>query len=77
MSDITSVKNIDLEPIPGKNYWNTERLWSEEFIYFLLVDRFHDNVDRQPANTANRAQSSQDEAKLKKCFIYRVKNIPL
>jgi glycosidase len=75
MSDITSIENIDLEPIPGKKYWNTDRLWSEEFIYFLLVDRFHDDGNRQPTNTVNRAQSSQDELKLKKFCGGKLKGI--
>ncbi len=44
---ITSVKEIDLSPKPGKTYWpNSHREWREEFIYFLLVDRFHDNHQR-------------------------------
>ena len=44
---ITSVKDIDLSPKPGKTYWpNCHREWREEFIYFLLVDRFHDNHQR-------------------------------
>lgn len=67
MTDIISVKDINLEPIPGKKYWDTDRLWTEEFIYFLLVDRFHDNNDRQPANTSSdRSQGSQDGTKLSK-----------
>jgi glycosidase len=68
MSDITSVNDINLEPIPGKTYWNTDRVWSEEFIYFLLVDRFHDDHDRQPKPKISdeRAQGSQEEAKLQK-----------
>jgi hypothetical protein len=36
----TSTADIDLTPIPGKIYWNCDREWREEFIYFLLVDRF-------------------------------------
>jgi glycosidase len=65
MTDITSVNDIDLEPIPGKKYWDIDRLWTEEFIYFLMVDRFHDNNNRQPANTSsNRSQGSQDSTKL-------------
>ncbi len=46
MPDPTSVADIDLTPIPGKTYFNTEREWREEFIYFLLVDRFQDEIVR-------------------------------
>src|SRR4030081_3656226 len=45
----SSVADIDLSPIPGKKYFNSIREWREEFIYFLLVDRFHDNRRRSPA----------------------------
>ena len=38
---ITSIKDIDLSPKPGKAYWkNGVREWREEFIYFLLVVEF-------------------------------------
>ena len=42
-----SVRELDFSPIPGKRYWSTSREWREEFIYFLLVDRFHDGKDRR------------------------------
>lgn len=46
---ITSIKDLDLSPKPGKEYWkNGSREWREEFIYFLMVDRFHDNKKRKP-----------------------------
>lgn len=42
-----SIKDIDLSPKPGKKYWvNCHREWREEFIYFLLIDRFHDSNKR-------------------------------
>src|SRR5438132_14341843 len=44
----TRVQDIDLAPLPGKTYFNTNREWREEFIYFLLVDRFHDTRVRAP-----------------------------
>lgn len=48
---ISSIRNIDLSPKPGKVYWkNCNREWREEFIYFLLVDRFHDDHKRKPVN---------------------------
>ena len=48
MADPTSIAQIDLSPIPGKKYFDITREWREEFIYFLLVDRFHDGRNRQP-----------------------------
>ncbi len=45
-----SIHDLDLSPKPGKQYWtNSNREWREEVIYFLIVDRFHDNHDRNPA----------------------------
>src|SRR3954468_11549833 len=46
---LTSINDIDLSPLPGKTYFQSAREWREEFIYFLLVDRFHDGVARSPA----------------------------
>lgn len=47
LQEINSIKDINLSPKPGKKYWaNCHREWREEFIYFLLVDRFHDNNNR-------------------------------
>jgi len=44
-----SIHDLDLSPKPGKIYWkNGGREWREEFIYFILVDRFHDDHDRKP-----------------------------
>lgn len=48
MTAPTSVKDIDLAPLPGKIYFNITREWREEFIYFLFVDRFHDDAARSP-----------------------------
>jgi alpha-amylase len=45
----TSIAELDLSPIVGKKYYNSIREWREEFIYFLLVDRFHDDRQRSPA----------------------------
>ncbi len=44
----TSIADIDLSPRPGKTYFNCEREWREDFIYFLMVDRFHDSAARSP-----------------------------
>ena len=51
-----NLKEIDLTPIPGKKYWSIEREWREEFIYFLMVDRFHDDQVRQPNLGPNRSR---------------------
>ncbi|MFL6449295.1 MAG: alpha-amylase family glycosyl hydrolase [Bryobacteraceae bacterium] len=48
MAPATYVADLDLSPIPGKSYFSTEREWREEFIYFLLIDRFHDDQLRHP-----------------------------
>jgi len=42
----TSIAQIDLRPPPGRTYFQSEREWREEFIYFLMVDRFHDDQAR-------------------------------
>ncbi len=62
----TSITEIDLAPIAGKTYWNTTREWREEFIYFLLVDRFHDDRDRSPVQTSARSESSGTPEQLSK-----------
>ncbi|WP_026770240.1 alpha-amylase family glycosyl hydrolase [Asinibacterium sp. OR53] len=50
-----SIKEILLTPKPGKKYWRgCHREWREEFIYFLLVDRFHDSINRHPLDFADR-----------------------
>lgn len=44
-----SIQDIDLQPKQGKQYWrNCHREWREDFIYFLMVDRFHDDQPRTP-----------------------------
>ena len=55
MSDPQSVGEIDLTPVPGKTYFSTEREWREEFIYFLMVDRFQDDTARPIAAGAARS----------------------
>jgi glycosidase len=45
----TTLPEIDLSPIPGKTYFNCNREWCEEFIYFVMVDRFDDHTGRAPA----------------------------
>lgn len=48
MASPTSIADVDLTPKPGKHYFSTDREWREEFIYFLMVDRFHDGQPRAP-----------------------------
>jgi glycosidase len=50
----TKASNIDLTPLPGKQYFNVVREWREEFIYFLMLDRFHDDQTRSPVLQAGR-----------------------
>ncbi len=55
MADPVSIKDLDLRPVPGKTYFSTDREWREEFIYFLLVDRFQDDVVRPVAGGSGRS----------------------
>jgi glycosidase len=55
MAGLTQLSDIDLTPIPGKAYFNLTREWREEFIYFLLIDRFHDAQVRSPVLQAGRS----------------------
>jgi glycosidase len=48
VSEPRSVHDLDLSPLPGKRYFSSDREWREEFIYFLMVDRFHDGKERRP-----------------------------
>jgi len=59
MPDPTSISQIDLTPIAGKQYFTLDREWREEFIYFLMVDRFHDAQRRAPVLQANRSAGIQ------------------
>jgi alpha-amylase len=59
MPSPTSISQIDLAPLPGKTYFNFDREWREEFIYFLLVDRFHDDTPRQPTKQPGRSHGVQ------------------
>lgn len=52
-----SINDLDLSPKPGKKYWrNSGREWREEFIYFLMVDRFHDSNSRRPHNIKGKTK---------------------
>lgn len=58
MAEPRSIDEVDLRPIPGKQYWSSDREWREEMIYFLLVDRFHDGRARSPVRGRSRAHGS-------------------
>jgi glycosidase len=51
----TSIAQIDLRPPPGRTYFQSAREWREEFIYFLMVDRFHDDQARSCRPRAGRS----------------------
>jgi glycosidase len=55
MAAPTKASDIDLAPIPGKRYLSLTREWREEFIYFLMIDRFHDDQARAPVLQAGRS----------------------
>ena len=55
----TSVKEVNLAPLPGKTYLNINREWREEFIYFVLVDRFHDDSARAAVGQTGRSSGVQ------------------
>jgi alpha-amylase len=55
MSDPTTIADIALSPIAGKSYFSIDREWREEFIYFLMVDRFQDDLVRPIAAGPDRS----------------------
>src|SRR5690349_13765260 len=55
MATPIAAKDIDLRPKAGKVYTDIAREWREEFIYFLMVDRFHDSQVRAPTLQAARS----------------------
>ncbi len=68
-SPILSINELDLSPKAGKVYWkNCYREWREEFIYFLMVDRFHDDHKRRPLKQAGKTKGfGSPEALRKNC----------
>ncbi len=52
----TSITQVDLTPLPGKTYFSIDREWREEFIYFLMVDRFQDDSPRTPVLQPQRSK---------------------
>ena len=59
MAPPQSLADVDLSPLPGKTYFSCTREWQEEFIYFLLVDRFHDSAGRQAVKKPGRSPGVQ------------------
>jgi glycosidase len=55
ISPARSTSALDLSPIPNKKYFNSIREWREDFIYFLLVDRFDDGRPRSPVRGSSRS----------------------
>lgn len=55
MTNPTAISQLDFTPLPGKTYTNFDREWREEFIYFLMVDRFQDDSARSPSLQAARS----------------------
>jgi glycosidase len=53
---LTSIAQLDLSPPAQKAYFNSTREWREEFIYFLMVDRFHDDTARGPVKQPGRTR---------------------
>ena len=67
MTTVKSINDIDLSPKPGKIYWkNGGREWREEFIYFLMVDRFHDDKIRTPLKHAGKTPGFGTQEQLQK-----------
>jgi glycosidase len=61
-----SIRELDLAPIPGKEYWSIDREWREEFIYFLMVDRFQDDRQRLVRQAEDRARPQASPDRLRR-----------
>lgn len=62
-----SIHDLDLSAKPGKQYWqNGGREWREEVIYFIMVDRFHDNHARRPEQTNGKTSGFGSPEELQK-----------
>ncbi len=55
MPNFTSLNQLDLSPRSGKSYMAFDREFREEFIYFLMVDRFHDGRPHPAVTTTSRS----------------------
>ncbi len=62
-----SIVDLDLSAVPGKSYWkNCSREWREEVIYFLMVDRFHDNHNRTSVDSTGKLSGYGTSEQLRK-----------
>jgi alpha-amylase len=61
-----SIRDLDLSPVPGRTAWSCDREWREEFIYFLLIDRFHDGGERAPRSASPGMARPLDTARLRR-----------
>jgi glycosidase len=75
MSEPRSVHDLDLSPLPGKRYFSSDREWREEFIYFLMVDRFHDGKAREPRSGPARASGCGQPEQLRRFCGGRIEGI--
>src|SRR5262245_40660745 len=55
MAGPTSIAELDLSPKRDHTYFTAPREWREEFVYFVMVDRFHDATLRGPAGGPERS----------------------
>jgi glycosidase len=63
---LNSINELDLSPKPGKKYWKRfQREWREEFIYFLLIDRFHDDLQRSSVKPDGQQKGFGNKNELK------------
>ncbi|MFH0990259.1 MAG: alpha-amylase family glycosyl hydrolase [bacterium] len=70
-----SISELDLSPIPGKHYWHCDREWREDFVYFLMVDRFHDDQLRMPLLHPGRSRGSGTREQLRRFYGGTLKGI--
>ena len=76
MKKLLSIKNIELTPKPGKKSWRIcHREWREEFIYFLMVNRFHDSELRKSISTSTRSTGLGNEQQLTKSCGRTIKGV--
>jgi glycosidase len=63
---IKSLSDIDLSrPFFDENHIHINRPWEEEIIYFLMIDRFHDGLER-PVDNYNSENSINQERLVKR-----------
>ncbi|MGV3639611.1 MAG: alpha-amylase family glycosyl hydrolase [Adhaeribacter sp.] len=76
IKNLDSIHDINLLPKSDKSYWrNCHREWREEFIYFLMVDRFHDNHVRKAKVQKGRSPGFGTSGQLRKFYGGTIKGI--